>query len=426
MFRLRLRIPVVLMATVLTLIQCKAVPLTAPGGASFTITANPTSIPSVGGTSTITIVMFKAAEDGGGTVADGTQIFLTTDLGIIEERVATTIGIARATLQSNGRAGTATITATSGTATGASGGEGQSAGTVSVEVGAGITIRLTANPPTVSPPGLTSEIIATVFDSTDNRVPGVPIIFTITAGGGALASQGASLRTNASGQAFDRLTLLNEDTASVTAFSGAVASDPVTVSRGTVAAPLVTSISPTSGAPGDTLAVTITGLNFQPGAVASFGQGIAVNSVTFVNSRTLRANITIDQNAQITTVGRTVTVTNADGGSGSLSDAFLVTTPGAAPPPFISSISPTSSGTRSIPLDVTITGTDFQTDATVGFSPGGIVINSVTVSSSTQIIVNITVDPSTVAVPTGTQFDITVINGDGGQATRTNAFTVTS
>ena len=114
MFRIRLRIPVVLIVAVLTLVQCTPVPLTAPGGATFTITANPTSIPAVGGTSTITIVMFKAAEDGGGTVADGTQIFLTTNLGIIEERVATTVGIARATLQSNGRAGTATITAASG------------------------------------------------------------------------------------------------------------------------------------------------------------------------------------------------------------------------------------------------------------------------------------------------------------------------
>ena len=152
----------------------------------LTITANPLAIPAVGGTSTITILMFKDAADGGGTVADGTQIFLTTDLGIIEERVATTIGIAHATLQSDGRTGIATIAAISGNVT--------SEAPVTVEIGAGITILLTANPPTVSAPGFTTELIATVFDSNNNRVAGVPVIFTSTAG--ALASQGASLRNN--------------------------------------------------------------------------------------------------------------------------------------------------------------------------------------------------------------------------------------
>ena len=408
MFRIRLRIPVVLIVAVLTLVQCTPVPLTAPGGATFTITANPTSIPAVGGTSTITIVMFKAAEDGGGTVADGTQIFLTTNLGIIEERVATTVGIARATLQSNGRAGTATITAASGTVT---------AEPVMVEVGAGITILLTANPPTVSLPNVTSEIIATVFDSDNNRVADVPIIFTTSAG--ALASQGASLRTNASSQAFDRLTLLTEGTATITAFSGAVASNAATVSRGTEPGPLVTSISPTSGELGDTLNVTINGLNFQPGAVVSFGEGISVNSVTFVSSNEVVANITIDPNARVETTGHTVTVTNPDGSSGSLPNAFRIS---GVTAPRITQINPTSSGVRDpIAVNITITGTDFQNDANVIFSEGGIGSVITTFISSTQLNVQFKVD---VTVPANTRSDVTVRNGDGGEDTRINGFTV--
>ena len=351
----------VLFVSALALSACKPVPLTAPDMASMTITANPTSIPAAGGTSTITIVMFKAAEDGGGTVADGTQIFLTTNLGLIEERVATTTGIARATLQSNGRAGTATITAASGTVT---------AEAITVAVGADINILLTANPPTVSPPDFTTELVATVFDADNNRVADVPVIFTTSAG--ALASQSTSLRTNSVGQASDRLTLLSEASATVTVFSGQVASNAVTVSRGTEPGPVVTSISPTSGQPGETLNVTVSGLNFQPGAVVSFGEGISVNSVRFVNSNQLVVNITVDSNIQNTASSRTVTVTNPDGSSGSLPSAFRITTPN--PSPVITSLSPTSTSVRGAGTTVTvfINGLNFQAGAQVTFtSPGG-------------------------------------------------------
>ena len=405
MFRTRLRISVVLAAAALTLVQCRPVPLTAPGGASFTITANPTSIPAVGGTSTITIVMFKAAEDGGGTVADGTQIFLTTNLGVIEERVATTIGIARATLQSNGRAGTATITAASGTVT---------ADPVTVEVGAGINILLTANPPTVSPPDFTTELVATVFDMDNNRLAAVPIIFTSSAG--ALASQSTSLRTNASGQASDRLTLLNQASATVTVFSGQVASNTVTVNRGTVPGPVVASISPTSGQPGETLNVTIDGLNFQPGAVVSFGEGISVNSVRFVDSNQLVANITIDSDIQNTSSSRTVTVTNPDGSSGSLPSAFRIITPN--PAPLITSLSPTQTSVRGATVTVFINGLNFQAGAQVTFSSsaGSVNILGTFFTSSTQMEVDITIDSVPIGPPAGTVFQVRVINPDGLQS----------
>jgi hypothetical protein len=395
------------------------VPLTATEGAELSITANPTAIAVFEGVSTITVVGFKAVADGGGPLTDGTQIFLTTNVGTIEERVEMENGVARGTLRSNGRAGLASVSARSGAGI---------AATLETPVlignAEGINILLTANPPTLTSPNFTTELVATVFDNSNNRMSGVPVIFTTTAG--ALATMGTSLRTNASGQAFDRLTLLNEPSATVTAFSGAISSNAVTVSRATTTDPLVTSVSPSSGAPGQTLSVTIHGANYQPGATASFGQGIATNSVTFVDTRTLIANITIDPNAQVTTAGRTVTVTNPDGGSGSLSDAFLVTTAGSAPPPSITSISPSSSATRGpATVTVTINGTNFQAGVLVGFTPGGIVINSTTFVSATQIQVNITVDPSIVVVPAGTQFDITVINPDLGQDTLVNGFTVT-
>jgi len=396
------------------------VPLTATEGATLFITANPTAIPVFEGVSTITVVGFKAVADGGGPLTDGTQIFFTTDVGTIEERVEMQNGVARGTLRSNGRAGRATVIARSGAGIFA-----PLEGDARVLIGnaEGINILLTANPPTLTSPNFTTELVATVFDNSNNRMSDVPIIFTTSAG--ALASASTSLRTNANGQATDRLTLLTEDSAEVKAFSGAIESNPVTVNRGTTPAPtgpLVTSIRPSSGAPGQTLSVTIHGANFQPGATVSFGQGIAVNGVTFVNSGTLIANITIDPSAQVSTGGRTVTVTNPDGGSGSLPDAFLVTTPGAAPAPIITSVVPPSSGLRATDISMTITGLNFQTGAAVGFSPGGITIVSTTVVSSTQIAVVIQVDTT---VPAPTPFAITVTNPDGGTDTQPSGFTAT-
>ncbi len=312
------------------------VPLTAPEGATLTIEANPKSIPAVGGRSRITVVAFKAAEDGGGTVADGTQIFFTTDLGAIEQRVQTQNGIAQAMLQADGRSGTATVTAQSG--------GGIPLLTTTVEIGAGtggdVFITVTANPVTLGPEDLTSEIVATVTDDRGNALSDVPVLFSTDSG--ALASQGSILRTNASGQAFDRLTLLDEsDQAKVTVTSGTVTAS-VTVTRGDFGEPLIDSVSPATGTRGASLTVTLTGQNFQQGATVSFGEGIAINDVTWVNSETLLVDITIDGSAS--SDPRTVTVTNPDGGSGTFASAFTVS---SRAPICRMTVSPLTSGSGS-------------------------------------------------------------------------------
>jgi hypothetical protein len=301
----------------LGLLTCHGeVPLTAPEGATLTIQANPTSIPAVGGRSTITVVGFKAPEDGGGTLADGTQIFFTSNLGVIEERVEMRSGIARATLQSDGRSGTATVTAQSG--------GGIDVLTTEVEIGTlpDQTIVVTANPATLGPSDVTSEIVATVSDDRGNPVPNVPVIFSTDAG--ALASQGSILRTNANGQVFDRLTLLPpDDSATVTATSGGTSSN-ATVSRGAFPDPIINSVFPFTSGPGRRT-VTITGANFQPGATVSFGAGIAIEVVTWINSETLSVAINIHPEAPN---GPTdVTVTNPDGGTATFAGGFVVDNP---------------------------------------------------------------------------------------------------
>jgi len=395
------------------LTTCDEVPLTATTGSVLFISANPTAIPAINGVSTITVTGFKRPEDGGGPLSDGTQIFLTSNVGVIEQRVEMTNGVAYGFLRSDGRAGLATVDARSG-----SGITATLATPVLIGNAQGINILVTANPATVGPPDFTSNIVATVFDNSNNPLSDVPLIFSTNAG--ALASQGSILRTNQLGQAADRLTLENQQSATVTVTSGTISAS-TTVARGTANNPIVSSVFPSSGQRGETLNVTITGLNFLPGASVSFEQGIAVNSVSFISSTQLVVNITIDQNARIETQGRTVTVTNPDGSSGSLADAFLVITPGAAPSPQITSVSIPSSALRD-PTSITFTvnGTNFQNGAVVGFSPGGIVVNNVTFNSSTQLTVTFTVD---ITVTAGTSFDVTVINPDGGTGTLTNGFT---
>ena len=312
------------------------VPLTAPEGSTLTIEANPKSIPAFGGRSRITVVAFKASGDGGGTVADGTQVFFTTDLGAIEERIETVNGIAQAMLQSDGRSGTATVTAQSG--------GGITALTTTVEIGAGtdgdIVITVTANPTTLGPEDLTSEIVATVTDNRGNALADVPVIFSTSSG--TLASQGSVLRTNASGQAFDRLTLLDDsDGATVTVTSGTT-EGTVEVNRGDFGEPLIDSVSPATGTRGATLTVTLTGQNFQQGATVSFGEGIGINDVIWINSETLLVDITIDGNASST--ARTVTVTNPDGGSGTFASAFTVS---SRAPICRMTVSPVTSGSGS-------------------------------------------------------------------------------
>jgi hypothetical protein len=290
------------------------VPLTVTDGAIFNIDANPRSIPLNGGVSTITILAFKSAEDGGGTVPDGTQFFLTTTIGVIEERVATENGIARASLRSDGRAGTATVTARSGPGDGV---------TVDVDVGRGetINIRLTANPATLGPQDTSSLIVATVTDDFGNPLAGIPLVFRTT--NGSMASRGSVLTTDNAGQASDRLFLPeSEEDASVTAVSGSVESEAVTVDRGNDLEVIIDSVSPATGRRGTQLDVTITGQNFQPGATVSFGSGVAINEVVFVNAETLVVDISIDGRAEIGS--RDVRVTNPDGGSFSASGFFEV------------------------------------------------------------------------------------------------------
>jgi len=95
----------------------------------------------------------------------------------------------------------------------------------------------------------------------------------------------------------------------------AVGSATVTINNVTQPAPVLNSIAPNSGAQAASVAVTLTGSNFQAGATVTIsGSGVSVSNVTVVSATQITATFTITSNAS--TGGRAVSVKTAAGTSG--------------------------------------------------------------------------------------------------------------
>lgn len=174
------------------------------------------------------------------------------------------------------------------------------------------------------------------------------------------------------------------------------------------APPTITSVSPSKGAQGQTLAMTITGTSFTGATSVSFGPRIAVNSFTVNSSTEITGNITIGASAPLGP--RDVEVTH--GSTVTLTSGFTV----IQAPPTIASVSP-NKGAQGQTLTVTIAGAYFTGASAVSFGPG-ITVNVFTVNSSNKITGNITIDALAVS---GVR-DVSVTTPTG-TATLTSGFT---
>jgi hypothetical protein len=179
--------------------------------------------------------------------------------------------------------------------------------------------------------------------------------------------------------------------------------------------PVVGSASPGSldqGARSQTIAIN--GANFENGAGISFsGTGITVNSVSFVTSTLLAANVSVDTAAA--TGARDVTVTNPDNSSVVGSGVFRV-----AAAPTVGSLSPGSVGQGASGQNVTITGSGFESGAAVSFSGSGVTVNSTTFNSASSLTANVSVSAS---AATGAR-NLTVTNPDNSSAASSGALTI--
>jgi plastocyanin len=160
-----------------------------------------------------------------------------------------------------------------------------------------------------------------------------------------------------------------------------------------VAAPTLTSISPTSGSSAGGTSVTLTGTNFAAPCTVDFG-GAAGTAVAVPNSTTITTTTPAHAAGPVT-----VTV-NCGGGGASLPGGFTFNNA-----PAITSFNPASGlpGTT-----VTITGTGFQSGATVSF--GSVAGTNVTFLSATTLRADV---PNMPAGPVS----ITVTNPDTLSAT---------
>jgi len=171
-------------------------------------------------------------------------------------------------------------------------------------------------------------------------------------------------------------------------------------------APTVTAISPVSGTTAGGTAVSVTGTGFLAGANVTLG-GTAATNVNVVSNTSVTATT-----AAHTAGAVNVTVTNTDGQSGTLTNAYTYTNP----TPTVSMISPTS-GTTGGGTPVTITGTGFLAGASVTL--GGTAASNVNVVSTTSIT-------ATTAAHAAGAVNVVVTNMDGQSGTLTNGYTYVS
>ncbi len=170
------------------------------------------------------------------------------------------------------------------------------------------------------------------------------------------------------------------------------------------AAPVVTSIDPTSGKEIGLTSVTITGSNFQSGATVTVG-GRAPSNVVVVSPTVITATVPSHSAGTVDVI-----VTNPDGLSGTLEDGFTFPVFAA---PVVTSINSTS-GPRRGGRPVTIEGSNFQSGATLVF--GG--------SSATTVVVE---SPTVISAMTPSRrdgtVDVTIRNPDGQAGTLEDGYT---
>ncbi len=167
--------------------------------------------------------------------------------------------------------------------------------------------------------------------------------------------------------------------------------------------PTIVSVTPNSGSVAGGTFVTITGSRFVAGATVTFA-GVPASGVTVTSATSITA--TTPANA----AGPAhVTVTNPDLQSRTLPDGFTYTISTPAVTSVTPSTGPTSGGTA-----VTISGTGFQSGATVSF--GGTPGTGVNVVNSTQI---------SAITPSGSAGSVTVnvTNPDSGSGSLPGGFT---
>lgn len=185
-------------------------------------------------------------------------------------------------------------------------------------------------------------------------------------------------------------------------------------------APGVTSVSPSSGINAGSVAVSLTGMNFQAGASVKLSRighaDIAAASVSVVSASQINCTFDI---TDVMVGFWDVVVSNPNGESGTFAAGFRIT---SGPAPTITGITPDSGLDNQTVSIADLTGTGFQAGAGVSLRRPGydsLQAANVNVVSSTRI----TCEIDLTGVATGL-WNVVVINPDDQSATLAEAFSV--
>jgi 6-phosphogluconolactonase (cycloisomerase 2 family) len=176
---------------------------------------------------------------------------------------------------------------------------------------------------------------------------------------------------------------LGAQTVSVTTSAGTSGTQAFTINA---PPPTLASVSPSSGALGAVVSVTLTGTSFIPGAttVAVSGANVTVSNVNVTSGTTLTADLTVGVGAALG--ARNVTATTAFGTTGA--QTFTVT----GTVPTLTSVVPAVGVQGTTVAGVTLTGSNFLVGGTtVDVTGTGVSVSNVNVASGTSITADFTI-----------------------------------
>jgi PKD repeat protein len=177
--------------------------------------------------------------------------------------------------------------------------------------------------------------------------------------------------------------------------------------------PTVSGISPSQGVQGSSIPISVYGNYFVNGATITLKNQstiITATSVTFVSATTLTGTVVIPSGA---TLGPwDVVVTTPDMQTGTLTNGFMISSPG--PGPTFTSISPPA-GPIAGGTAVTITGTNFASGGSFGVTIGGA---AATITGNSATSITATTPPGTAGAR-----DVVITNTDGQTVAGAGAYT---
>ncbi|HEY4217882.1 MAG TPA: beta-propeller fold lactonase family protein [Gemmatimonadaceae bacterium] len=284
---------------------------------------------------------------------------------------------------------------------------------VTVTTGGGtsfaLSITITAPSPTLTTISPSTGGLATAVGVTLTGTNFDPANTTVSIDGTGVTSSAVSVVNGTSLTAtftVDASAALGARNVTVTTAGGTSASQTFTV---TGTGPTLTSLTPTLGVQGNTVAMTLTGTAFVAGGttVAVDGTGVAVNTVNVTSGTSLTANFVLASGA--TLGAHNVKVTTSAGTSAA--QTFTVN----PPLPTLASISP-NTGAQGGVQTITVTGTNFVSGATtVEVSGTNVTVSNVSVASATSLTADFTVAAGAVL---GAR-DVTVMTAGGTSSAQT-------